>query len=151
MRTAEHCSGGCFWIYPIYPFSQYTYKVLIKNQKWDRQIQNIIIYLIWSFLQKLLTAFAKSSLLEIYLTGSPKFASDWEIHFMNIKRVILNRAPTHSHPLPPTPIHSHPLPPTPTHLQPTKFNSHLFYVEILLYLVVFNFFKRRQTVCMINL
>ena len=29
--------------------------------------------------------------------------------------VILNRAPTNFHPLPPTPIHSHPLPPTPNH------------------------------------
>ena len=46
-------------------------------------IQDIVIYLIWSFLQK--TAFAKSSILEIYLTDSQKFASDWEIHLMNIK------------------------------------------------------------------
>ena len=42
-------------------------------------------YLTWSVLQKSLIAFAKSSILEIYLTGSPKFPSDWEIHFMNIK------------------------------------------------------------------
>ena len=31
------------------------------------------------------TVFAKCSILEIYLTGYPKLASDWEIHFMNIK------------------------------------------------------------------
>ena len=52
--------------------------------------------------------------------------------------------PIHSHLLPPTPTHSHSLPPTSIHLQPTKFNSHLFSVEILFYLLVFNFFKRRQ-------
>ena len=57
----------------------------IKNEIGRRQIQDIVIYLIWSFLQKPLTAFVKSFILEIYLTGSPKFASDWEIHFMNIK------------------------------------------------------------------
>ena len=38
-----------------------------------------------SFLQKPLTVSAKSSILEIYLTGSPTFSSECEIHFMNIK------------------------------------------------------------------
>ena len=41
--------------------------------------------------------------------------------------VILNRAPTHSHPLPLTPTHSHPLPPTPTRSHPlplTPTHSH---------------------------
>ena len=37
------------------------------------------------FLQKPLTVFAKSSMLDVYLTDFPKFVSDWEIQFMKLK------------------------------------------------------------------
>ena len=36
-------------------------------------------------MQKPLTVFAKSSILEVYWTDSPKFVSHCEIHFMNTK------------------------------------------------------------------
>ena len=43
------------------------------------------MYLRWSFLQRPLTVFTKSPILEIYLTDYPKFVFDSEIHFMNTK------------------------------------------------------------------
>ena len=36
-------------------------------------------------MQKSLTVFENSFILEVYLRDSPKFASDWEIHFINTK------------------------------------------------------------------
>ena len=47
--------------------------------------------------------------------GHPKHKT---IIIPTFKRVVLNFAPTQSHPVPPTPIHSHPLSPTPILFQP---------------------------------
>ena len=70
-------------------FDQYAYKALIKYQTWDRQIQHTVKVLRWIFLRKkiniliipLTVLLLISSSLDVYLTESSGFMSDWESSF----------------------------------------------------------------------